>query len=451
LYSKLAGGGWEGPLDLKVPGRRFDSRSAVTGTNSTSTEAHVAIQSELGTDDGEIYYRRIQFGPGGGGGGPLSAVARLDQTSFRSQVSLTFTSSTGDPTQVRWRWNAAPTDAENDSNGWQAFDIKTKYTVAVPQVDTSTACQTVSLYVQVRNDKAVQDPGTIAPLTGTVDRNVQAMVNAANPYMAGLPQQYTIGAADAYDPANPGRLGAYDGDPRYTRIPQFFMGIYNVNDCSGLADYAVTGSEGGAIDNGFSFEKKVTLPQGALIRPGAKTTVNIAVTDKLGNPGAFSTDLIYDPASTDTTGTQTNTLGLPILADGASVSVDTNTKSVMRTLTFSGVNVNDTVYGRNEGLPAGSQFWGVWVANATSDVGADSAGLKWFAVRVPNPDASFSVPWSIFTGLDLGADSTKPGTYFIYVRFLDGAGNPTQAAIKTSAVLDSGYSLPHLMVPGVRK
>jgi hypothetical protein len=353
-----------------------------------------------------------------------------------------FTASTGDPTHVRWRWNAAPTDSANDSNGWQPFNAQTKYSVAVPQVDTTAACQTLQLYVQAKNDTAVQDAGSIKPLIGTLDRNVQAMVRVVNPYMAGLPQNYTVGPNDAYDPNNAGKLGAFDGDPRYTRTPQFFLGIYNVNDCSGLASFAITGSESDTIAGGFAFEKRLTLPQGAVAAPGRKTTIGVAVTDTLGNPGAFASDLIYDPANTDTTGTQTNTLGLPILASGASVVADDQTTGIMRTLSFSGVNVTDEVYGSNESLPAGSQFWGVWIANAATDVGADNPSLKWFPVRVPNPAASFTVRWNIFSGLDIGADPTKPGTYYVYVRFLDGAGNPTATAIKTSAVLAEGYELP---------
>ncbi len=64
----------------------------------------------------------------------------------------------------------------------------------------------------------------------------------------------------------------------------------------------------------------------------------MVVSDTIGNQLSSPVSLIYDP--------NRPTLG------GGSVSGDTNTKTVLRTLSFSGVNVNDTLYGP-EREPAG--------------------------------------------------------------------------------------------------
>jgi hypothetical protein len=138
--------------------------------------------------------------------------------------------------------------------------------------------------------------------------------------------------------------------------------------------------------------------------------------------------------------------------NAGTVTADNNTQNVIRTLTFSGVDVDDTTYGQYEGLPAGRQFWGVWIANsAGTDVGAGSASLKWFPIRVPTPAANFTVEWSLFTGLTPA--QRQAGNYYVYVRFLDGAGNATTVAIKPAqpVVLDDNFLLGRTFAPIIRK
>lgn len=370
----------------------------------------------------------------------VAATPQLPAKTKDTTISVSFTNIQGAPKELRWRWGAAPTDVANDSGGWQPFTNPKP----IPLPGGATSCQSLTLFTQVRDGSAIEPAAKSAAVV--FDNTVQAKVTISNPYLSTLPQTFASVADNS-------TTSASDGDPSYTRIPQFFLRISDAGDCSGLASFTVPASNfSGSITNG-QYQNKVTLPQAANTTPGSLQTIGVSVLDGLSNFGNYSTGIIYDPANTDTTGTQTNTLGLPVVHAG-SVTAN-NAANVIQTLTFSAnLNVTDNVYGPRESLPATRQFWGVWIANATSDVGAGNSDLQWYPVKVASPGANqVTVKWSVFTGLNIGADRTKPGTYFVYVRFLDGAGNPSapQTALKTTVALPAGYTLPTNAAPFISK
>jgi hypothetical protein len=275
-----------------------------------------------------------------------------------------------------------------------------------------------------------------------VDDIVNASLLVANPYLSGLPPAYTpiANAAQAISPADAYEGGASNGHPGYTRVRKFFLGILDNNDCTGLTDFYIPG--GDTIepqqipDSGFA---------GSPALPGfgtaGKKDFTVVISDTIGNQASAPVSLIYDPDR-------------PTLS-GGSISGDTNTKTVLRTLTFSGINVNDTLYGQNESLPAGQQFWGVWVSNihvtATPTITPDNPGLLWQPMAVSTPATQFSLEWSLFSGLDYGTTLDKAGNYRVLVRFLDGAGNATQNMISTTLTLDSGYIMPQQFLPMISR
>jgi hypothetical protein len=132
-----------------------------------------------------------------------------------------------------------------------------------------------------------------------------------------------------------------------------------------------------------------------------------------------------------------------------------NAASIIQTLTFSNLNVTDNVYGPKEGLSSTREFWGLWIANTTNpNATASDPSLQWFPVRVPDPDANpVAVKWSVFSGLNLGLNPNKAGKYYVFVRFLDGAGNPSipSTAIKVEVTLPAGYTFPTLYMPVIRR
>jgi len=268
-----------------------------------------------------------------------------------------------------------------------------------------------------------------------VDANtVNASVRAVNPHLRGLPAVYTqIGISG--DPGGPGQ-GASDGDPTFTRDRTFFLGISDAGDCTGLASFVVSGGVNETIPAG-GVAKAVALPGNS--DPGSKP-VNITVSDKIGNAVTFGPfPLTYDPIA-------------PVY-NGGSFTGDSNNNRIIRTLTFSGVDISDNLYDQDSN--DADDFWGVWLANAnltaTPTITSGSPSLDWSPVRVATPGASFSLPWSLFSGLDYSLDGTHAGTYRVFARFLDGAGNPTDRVISTTLTLSAPYSLPKNYLPMLRK
>lgn len=387
---------------------------------------------------------RYNVDPGGGGGVGIQADPQLEggkAVTNKSQLALTFTNLVGSPDKVRYRWDAPPTGNET------LVSINPAPILVNAPINVSTAtCNTHTLYTLAHNSETGQDAAAAKAATITFDGQTQAAVQISNPNLVSVPTAWAT--SERYDPTNPGLYGARDGDPRYTRDEQFFLGIYDLNDCTGLTRFSVPGSAVAMPISNGRFEGKVHLDATTISNPGTKTRVDVQVDDgvtPVPNVLFKSQDMIYDPADTNPDPAVTNTLGLPVYKAGAVTVDNSNTKSIFRDLTFSGVNVDDTTYGSFESLSAGKQFWGVWIASSRNvDVGPDNPNLQWFPVHVPTPQAGFTVKkWNILTGLDVDP-SRQGGTYYIYVRFLDGAGNATRVGIKATnaATLGAGYDLP---------
>jgi hypothetical protein len=382
----------------------------------------------------QIYRSLYNVGGGGVVTGP-SATPLLDSglpITRNSVVAVSFSNVTGSPDGVRYHWDSAPTDADP----WVAFT--SPLTVQGPTGVTAAACQPHILYTQVRKSTTV---GAVAQDSEIFDIGVQANVNILNRHLAGLPTTYSLSTQDVF--TGPGGNGASDGDPNYTRERSFYLGISGFADCSGLSTFAVTGSESGNIANNF-YANAPALPGG--IAPGAHE-ISVEVKDALGNADTIEKTLIYDPANLDTTGSQTNTLGLPVLGSGGSVAAN-NANSIIRSLSFQGISVTDNLYGQQPNLPqlpSGKQFWGVWMANTTSaNTSVDDPSLNWYPVRVATPDSNFTVTWNIFAGLNVPYAElrNRPGTYYVFVRFLDGAGNASVGSLKATVTLTAGYDVP---------
>jgi hypothetical protein len=280
-----------------------------------------------------------------------------------------------------------------------------------------------------------------------VDSSVNANVYAVNPNMAGLPPIYTqrISPADAYLGG-----GAKDGDPRYTRVRKFFLGVNDAADCAGLKEFSalLTGEPVISLTDNEGYTGSPALPGSGT--PGSRS-VTVLVTDTLGTGQEFSTPLIYDPADIDPSETVTNTSGLPVLnmSQNPSVASQATTNNVLVNLLFNNIQVNDNLYGDGAG-PGTNDYWGVWIANSPTDISAESPLLNWVPIAVPSPGATFSIEWSLFSGIDTPADR-RAGVYFVYVRFLDGAGNPSAAVLKTQITLLSPFSTPAVYTPVIRR
>jgi len=395
--------------------------------NTRSGLAHVVVERFVG-DVSRLYY--IQFEgravpvPDATPtiAGTLSgqvAVVRMQDT-----IAITLTDQQNGPTELRWRWNTPLTPTEDDSGGWKPLSAAA--TIAT-KPDLPMNCTPVTLYTQVRNSA---NTGPVRSLQVRLDGTVDAAVAASNPYSKRKSRDFSDGTTVA-DLASSG--GASDGDPDYTRAPVFYLELQSQSDCSGLRDVA-TGPAGPAsvmnqsftVRNG-TFANVVPLP--TLPSSDGPTSVLVRVADTVGNTRDYNQQFVYD-----TTAPTLSSTGPGVF------SLGTTPSTLLVRLNFNGVQVSDNLY------PAPG-YWGIWVANSRTPV-ADpltSDSLFWVPVETPGAGGQFSVPsWSLASGLP--ASQVTPGDYYVYVRFLDGAGNPSAAYLSAQTTLTQ-VTRPEMYMP----
>lgn len=344
------------------------------------------------------------------------------------------------PTQMQISLNEPPTATQPGRIPYNANP-----TISIPAQYTQQCIQTV--YVALFKDAntafnaaAVKSDTIVYDAAGDVD----AYVSARNPNLGSRNPGYTPfqGLMDA-----PGALRASNGDPAWTGTLQYYLSINDAADCSKLKQLVVGGTTV-SMPTG-SFSGVLGLPYPTSTAPGAKP-FDVIVYDGLNSSKTFTQVLNFDPID-DPSNTQADESGRPVVnsvsiaGDNASASAR---KSIIRTLTFSDTNVTDNLYRPNN---PGTQFWGVWVANGPRNVAnPDPAALSWFPVPVDQPAAAFSVKWNLFNA-GPGPKLDQEGSYTVFVRFLDGAGNPSTRIVSTTLQLDAGYSLPTIVLPVVLK
>lgn len=431
--NKPAGGNWSTPVNVTNDAQFNANPDVVGSTDGSGIRGHVVSQTIFTTDQ-DVRIEHLRVGAGAAASGCTGTVVLEGGAAAVNKRTLSGT--------ITPR-NCTPTEMQLIVDGVEQGRVayNASFTVTIPDTNICSHSVAVRLF-------ASGSAGEPASATIKVDTAATAQLYALNPNMKGLPTIFT--------PYIPGQTGgtlpaANDGAANYTRDRSFYFGIDDAAECAGLKKFSINGSiSSDLVPGGFS--SVVPLPGDAAV---GEKTFTISIADVLSNtatmPAPGSTyRMVYDPASTSPT--QPNTDGLPVLATGGAAAGDTNTLSIERKLTFSNISVNDNLYGQfGENLPAGRQFWGVLMANSPTDVGVDSPTLRWYPVPVASPAATFTVDWNLFRGLNYGPALDKPGTYTVYVRFLDGAGNASLNAIKTTVTLAPGYGVPKLFIPLVSR
>jgi len=346
-------------------------------------------------------------------------------------MNVTFTAVSGDPTEVRWKFGSPPTDTDTDSNGWQPFT--NPLVVTLPLEEDQNRCQPVVLFTQVRRDAANVETEARSDSI-LFDSKTQAIVRIANPYTPDQVEVFTPFARQNITLSDV--PGALNGHPNYTRVPLIYMEINGRGDCSSITNFRIGPSREQLsttypITEDF-FANIVALPNAFELLQG-ETTMAIEVNDGLNNKLEFSRTFIYDTLRPVFNSPDTATATLT--SDPAA--------TIIASIDYTGVVVADNLY------PA-PFFWGVWLANSREPVAdpSNDPNLVWSAVPVTGvSDGSFTVAnWSLASGL-AGEDLTA-GEYYVYTRFLDGAGNPSTLALSGTITLDT-VTLPEVLLPNV--
>jgi hypothetical protein len=424
---KPAGAAFRGPIASGDTGTLFNPRMA--GSVADTTFAHNVAEefsgSTLLTRYSLFAANAVSFG-----GEPVveNGAARVAPANDGT-VLLTFRALTGNPNQLRWRWDAPPTDAANDSGGWQTLAASQR--IPVPEsVRNSTTCRPATLFTQLRNSAS----GVVEPqarsLPVNVDGVVESIVYLDNPFAKAAAGQIQSGAQLNVVAGAPG------GAPNYTRVPLTWLTVVPDSDCNGITTAEIgsspTSFEQTLVINDGGYSGLVALPNLNNVKAGP-VPFFVRVRDGAGNARVYNLQVIFDETR-------------PVYRSGSFSAAAEEDGDVLQDLTFRDVSIQDE-------YPGG--YWGVWIANSAEPVSdpASSTSLSWTVLEVPaedRTDGGFVIPdWSLATGLP--ADQLQPGgDYYVYVRFLDGAGNPSDSVISTRVAV-SRLLRPEVELPLVRR
>jgi len=171
--------------------------------------------------------------------------------------------------------------------------------------------------------------------------------------------------------------------------------------------------------------------------PSADHTVVVEVTDGAGHAQSYERVITVD--------TESPQLGSSDAATFRAGAASDVLESVLVDLHFTQMSVLDNLYGTKDG--EAKPFWGVQVANSREDIPVSAVDrleqeLNWQAVEVTEVAVeeaaegrvyTFTLPaWNLSTGLS----TTEPlgGSYYVYARVMDGAGNVSTEVLQSNEV-----------------
>jgi hypothetical protein len=344
--------------------------------------------------------------------GPNATLGVGSTTTNNPTITVNLTDVSGNPTQMQVAFDSAPTDATPKEAYQPTFTRRAPDSVA--------CARTVNVVLYDAEGKKSRTLTT----NFTLDAAVQDATAVRNPYKRENAVIYTADAGNT--PA--------DGDPSYTRKQAFYVEVTNNGECTGLKQLRI-GSSAQTLGSPFAisgnfFANVLPIPGDVKVGPN---TIVLETSDNAGNTDQVSSTIYYDPTP-------------PVLETKGSVSatVPSSGPNVLVSLQFSSNTVTDNMYGDRG-------FWGVWVANSRTSVAnpITDTTLEWSAVAAPGDGADFTLPgWNVLNSIPVA--NQTPGDYYIYVRFLDGAGNPTGDFISTKVTL-SAITKPSASLPLVIK
>ncbi len=418
-------GQFSGPIASTNAGALFNSRASANV--SDAIYSHMVMEQFSG-DRSALRYSLFQAPGLIFGAQPELTEDGVVPIGSENTIAVNFLNPRGlnATSQVRWRWGAAPTDATTDSNGWKAYANPLR--IPIPQsIINDTSCQPSTLYTQLRDPNTGVTEDRPKQSTMMIDRFVEASSLTRNPFISpgasATPNLTAELAAVA---------GAPVGEPNYTRVPLFYLEVSSDanGDCSGLESVGI-GRSASTIETVYQidndrFSGNVPVP-GLLSLENGPVPVTVQVTDGVGNKRNFNYTIIYDEGKPQLSATNPGTITPS--ADPAG--------DLLQTLQFTNINVSDETY-------PGRGFWGVWIANSRTQLNDPlDADLTWVPLRVDGTSPTFALEgWSLASGLP--ANQVTAGTYYVYVRFLDGAGNASDGYIELPVTSQAQRVVTHL-------
>lgn len=417
-------GNFRGPLTSAASGTLFNPRASGSIAGAV---AYNHMVSEEFTGSG-LRTRYSLFRAAAFGGQPVieGDAPRTGRNAERA-VLVSFPTLQGTPNQIRWRWNSPPTDAASDSNGWQPFSNPLR--VPVPEaLYNDTSCLPSTLFTQLRNTETGEIEAEARSDSILIDGVVEVWVYPENP----LARAASVTNAPVSDDGQ-----APGGAPDHTRYPFTYLNIVPDTDCSGLTEARISGAGTSFTNtyplgpNGWSGFVPIPGFSGQQSRPWPMV---VEVRDGAGNSQTFNLTINYDNVRPRLNQQDANN-------DSQASAVPHPQFDLLQTLRFNNIPVDDDFFP--------DEIWGVWVANSPDRV-ADplrDQNLRWFIVPASGVrNGTFEVRnWSLASGLSR-AQLVAGEDYYLYVRFLDAAGNATNEYVEIR-VPSSNLTPPQLWLP----
>lgn len=210
------------------------------------------------------------------------------------------------------------------------------------------------------------------------------------------------------------------GERAYTRVERLTIMITRpVDECSGLKRYAILPHTVGAATPAADSAAWKDVPTegyiSALIQFNARVgqgtyEFDVFLEDQIGNISAtpYTTSIIYDTEAPTVSG------------ERSGLSTSSSPKGGIAAVSVGSRIVNDNLY---PGAGEGQEYWGSWVVVKQTSAGAPTAE-EWdrYGQIMPGPVPD-QMSWNMAYGM---VDSFQPGSYTVYIRLLDGAGNGSE-------------------------
>ncbi len=316
--------------------------------------------------------------------------------------------------------SATPPTAALTASDYQKFDIDN------PTISVSGLAANAKSYVHVKmfdaSKNTVSDWESVKISTDT-EALVGATATLTSPYNI---QKYNDRLAMG---------GSSYADSAYVRDTVGRFTVTGVSDPSGLDSYKINESTTSFSPSMIGSNQSVILTKSSI--RANKVGVTVALTDGAGN---VETRLIESLTFDNTP---------PVIVTNPGIAFTPGASSYDSTVTLSGGTITDNLYPGDAGA---HQYWGVWVANAvctaasTGCLADTNTTLNWAAVKTPSPYNSFA--WNLHNGLNTTPITTGSEFYRTYIKFLDGAGNPTATSIYFDTTVTSVENT--LFVPLIR-
>jgi hypothetical protein len=322
--------------------------------------------------------------------------------------------------------------------GAREFPFTTNPLTVQVDVPSATECRPVTL------TGTLQGPhGPSAPFSAgiTVDSAVDALVVAANPNLSGTESAPSGPAAvnAVPDIAIPANAGA----PGYTPINAFAFRIAGRSaECSLLKQYTLT------FDGGPDGQPLPTAKTDAITR---NTIDGLAYLSPPGSPAKsgtyrFHIDVMDNAGNVQRYPGPNQSYQIVLDYEAPEISAGTLTvteeagRDGMVDVSVSSLVVTDEGYINGSGQP---DYWGYWIVVKRAGSAAPTSD-EWLTRGTVVQASGSPFKWNLATGL---ADTFEPGAqYRLYLRFLDGAGNPSSAVISAPIQIDA-LEGPRLFLP----